>query len=150
MSLHLQQKERLNHRKGSDLMFYGPGGFNQFDRTFNTMSSIVTIGFMLVFALIGFTIIKGILEWNKNNHSPRLTVNATVVTKRADVHHHHNNVNNMPHTTTSTTYYATFEVDSGDRIEFDITGHEYSMLVEGDQGELTFQGTRYIGFDRYR
>jgi len=29
-----------------------------------------------------------------------------------------------------------------------MTGQEYGMLVEGDKGNLTFQGTRYLGFER--
>ena len=49
---------------------------------------------------------------------------------------------------TSTTYYATFQVESGDRMEFSVSGAEYGMLAEGDQGSLTFQGTRYLGFER--
>ena len=49
---------------------------------------------------------------------------------------------------TSTTYYATFEVESGDRIEFLINGWEYGQLAEGDMGKLSFQGTRYLGFVR--
>jgi hypothetical protein len=44
--------------------------------------------------------------------------------------------------------YVTFEVESGDRMEFHVAGHEYGMLIEGDTGNLTFQGTRYLGFDR--
>lgn len=56
----------------------------------------------------------------------------------------------MSHTSTSTTYYATFEVPSGDRMEFKVGSREYGMLVEGDAGKLTFQGTRYHGFQRTR
>lgn len=51
---------------------------------------------------------------------------------------------------TSTRHYATFQVESGDRMEFSITGREYGMLAEGDRGRLTFQGTRYLGFERQR
>ena len=111
------------------------------------------IMFFIVFGLalctVIMTLVKGITEWNKNNHSPRLTVPATVVTKRTDVtrrrrsgtngHHHHH---------TSTSYYVTFEVESGDRMELHMTGSEYGMLVEGDRGNLSFQGTRYLGFER--
>ena len=50
--------------------------------------------------------------------------------------------------TSSTSYYVTFEVDSGDRIEFSMSGSEYGMLIEGDAGTLNFQGTRYLGFER--
>ena len=47
-----------------------------------------------------------------------------------------------------TRYYATFEVESGSRIELAVRGEEYGMLAEGDRGRLTFQGTRYQGFER--
>ena len=105
--------------------------------------------FFLVFGVIIFTFIKGIGEWNKNNNSPRLTVDARVVTKRNQVsHHHHNHGGTGMHTTHSTTYYVTFEVESGDRMELHVSGQEFGMLVEGDFGKLTFQGTRYISFER--
>ena len=52
------------------------------------------------------------------------------------------------HTTSSTWYYATFEVESGDRMELALSGSEYGMLAEGDTGKLTFQGTRYLSFER--
>lgn len=54
----------------------------------------------------------------------------------------------MHHTTYSTSYFVTFQVESGDRMELHVAGHEYGMLIEGDRGKLTFQGTRYLGFER--
>lgn len=104
--------------------------------------------FFLVFGMIIFNLMKGVGEWNKNNHSPRLTVDATVVTKRTNVSHHHHGHDTMHHTSTSASYYVTFQVESGDRMELHVSGEEYGMLVEGDQGKLTFQGTRYLGFVR--
>jgi hypothetical protein len=50
--------------------------------------------------------------------------------------------------TTSTSYYATFEVESGDRMELSVDGRAYGLLAQGDIGSLTFQGTRYLGFQR--
>ena len=47
-----------------------------------------------------------------------------------------------------TSYYATFQVQSGDRMEFRVKGKEYGLLREGDRGELVFQGTRYHSFTR--
>ena len=44
--------------------------------------------------------------------------------------------------------YVTFEVESGDRMEMNVRGSEYGMLAEGDVGKLTFQGTRYLNFER--
>lgn len=98
--------------------------------------------FCLVSGVILFTIVMNIVQWNKNNHSPRLTVDATVVTKRQSTtsHHHEHHVSH------STTYYITFEVESGDRMELHVSGMEYGRIAEGDRGKLTFQGTRYLGF----
>lgn len=122
-------------------MFYG-----YFDM-FTIMFSIV---FVIVIGMFIVTAIRGIGEWNKNNHSPRLTVTATVVAKRTNVsHHHHGGVNEHHHHHTSTSYYVTFQVESGDRMELQVSGQEYGMVVEGDVGNLTFQGTRYLGFERF-
>lgn len=111
---------------------------------FGGFDIIFSLMFFLVFGIIIFTLIKGIGQWNRNNQSPRLTVEAVVVAKRQNVsHHHHNN-----HISHSTTYYVTFQVESGDRMELHVNGSEYGMLVEGDYGKLTFQGTRYLGFER--
>ena len=114
---------------------------------FQIMFSLV---FFLVIGMFVVMAVKGIREWNKNNHSPRLTVPATVVAKRTNVSHHHHNHGGtgMHHTPHSTTYYVTFQVESGDRMELHVAGHEIGMLIEGDRGNLSFQGTRYLGFER--
>ena len=107
------------------------------------------IVFGLILCTVIVTLIKGLKEWNNNNHSLRLTVPVTVVAKRADVtHHRHRGANDHHHYHTSTTYFVTFEVESGDRMELRLEGHEYGLLVEGDEGKLSFQGTRYLGFER--
>lgn len=104
--------------------------------------------FLLVFGIILVTIFKGIGEWSSNNKQPILNVDAKVVSKRTNVsrgnHHHGNHV----HSSSSTTYYVTFQVQSGDRMELRVSGKEYGQLVEGDVGNLIFQGSRYHGFDR--
>lgn len=117
---------------------------------FDVMQGFVFLIFAIVIMAFIVFFIKGISTWHKNNNSPRLTVAATVVAKRqnTDVHHHHTGDNVAMHTSTSTTYYATFQFDSGDRLELHVPGREYGMMAEGDVGDLTFQGTRYLGFDR--
>ena len=125
-------------------------GFPGFDMGFNIMGILVTVIFVFVLGMFIVTAVKGIGQWNKNNHSPRLTVPATVVAKRTDVSHHRHNhgTAGMHHTSRSTTYYVTFQVESGDRMELNMTGSEFGLLVEGDRGMLSFQGTRYLGFER--
>lgn len=131
--------------------FFGfGGGFNDFGGFgfFGLIPMVVFFGFILVFTLIGIQVIKGLLEWNRNNNSPKVTTQARVVTKRTNVSHHHNaGMNNAaPTSHTSTTYYATFETDKKERIEFRIQGRDYGMLAEGDTGTLTYQGSRYLGY----
>ena len=122
-------------------------GIPAFYTGFGLMGIVSSLIFLVVIGMFIFIAAKGISQWNKNNHSPRLTVPATVVAKRTNVSHDHHH-NNMHHTTHSTTYYVTFQVQSGDRMELHVTGQEYGLLVEGDQGSLSFQGTRYLGFER--
>ena len=112
---------------------------------FDIIPVIGCIIFIIVFGMFIYMFVNGARQWKKNNDSPRLSVDAVVVAKRTNVTHH--NQENMP-STTSTTYYITFEVESGDRMEFIVQGQEYGMLVEQDLGKLTFQGTRYIGIVR--
>ena len=125
-------------------------GFNGF----YIFGVIFFIVFAIVIGMILYILVKGISTWNKNNHSPRLTVAANVVAKRIDIsHQRHANAGDLSgahgyHTTSSTWYYVTFQVESGDRMELSMNGSEYGMLAEGDYGKLTFQGTRYLGFER--
>lgn len=120
------------------------------DTGFQIMSTIIPIFFVVVLGLIFFTIVKGILQWNSNNQQPVLSVWAKITSKRANTSHSSTNMNDNMSSTTSTSYYVTFEVESGDRIELHIASHEYGLLAEGDVGKLTFQGTRYLGFERER
>lgn len=112
---------------------------------FNIVPIMVFIIFVLVIGSIIVSLIKSVSQWKNNNDSPILSVEAVVVAKRSHVsYHHHNNMDSS----SSTTYYVTFEVTSGDRMELEVKGSEYGMLVEQDKGKLTFQGTRYLGFER--
>lgn len=119
--------------------------FGLFDTFFPFLFGTI---FLLVIGVFLFTIVRGISQWNHNNHSPRLSVQAKVVSRRQ--HHEHHANHDVGTGISSTSYYATFEVESGDRMEFHLSAKEYAMLAEGDEGVLTFQGTRYQGFDRNR
>lgn len=129
-------------------MYNGYGLFGGFWQLFPVFFIII---FLLIISVFIIGLVRGISQWNSNNHSPVLTVNAMVVTKRQNVTHHHRNhgaMDTMNGYSTSTSYYATFQVESGDRMELSLSGKEYGLLAEGDVGRLTFQGTRYLGFER--
>lgn len=116
---------------------------------FDGLFSLMFNGFWVFFIVIFIFIISKILrESISNAKAPRLTVDATVVSKRTNVSHHHHSHNSDLSNHTSTTYYVTFQVNSGDRMELHVRGQEFGMLAEGDKGTLTFQGTKYIDFQR--
>ena len=104
------------------------------------------VAFVAILGMILVTFVRELSQRNRNNHSPRLTVEAAVVAKRQSFSSHRSG--NELHTTTSTRYFATFQVESGDRMELRLSGTEYGQLAEGDTGKLSFQGTRYLGFER--
>lgn len=85
-----------------------------------------------------FVFVRAIKGARENRTAPRLTVAARVVAKRYRFDDSFNR------------YFATFEVESGDRLELSLTGPEYGQLAEGDEGRLTFQGNRFIEFEIVR
>lgn len=113
------------------------------------MFELMSVAFFAVFI---FAIISIVRQWVQNNNSPRLTVEALVVSKCT--HTSQQPVAGDPtgahgfHTTTDCV--VAFQVESGDKLKFSVSGSEYRMLAEGDRGRLTFQGTRYLGFERER
>ncbi|WP_455714982.1 DUF2500 domain-containing protein [Anaerosporobacter sp.] len=118
---------------------------------FNGFIVIFFIIFALILGLFVVGILGGIKQWKINNNSPVLTVEAKIVAKRMKVRSSSSSLNDdntMFTNSSSTDYYITFEFESGDRLEFEVPGDEYGILVEGDLGKLTFQGTRYKGFTR--
>ena len=109
---------------------------------FGWFDFLFPILFIAVFGLalgtIVGTLVKNGKQNRKNNASPRLTSIATVVTKRTHVRGDH----------AHTTYFATFQFESGDRLELEIPRDRFGYLVEGDKGKLHFQGTRFLNFER--
>jgi hypothetical protein len=115
---------------------------------FTIIPIIIGVVAVIIVGAIVFAIFSSIKQWSFNNKQPVLTVVSKVVSKRSKVRTSNTNQNDHMHSSTSTTYYATFEVESGDRIEFSIQDREFGLLAEGDQGKLSFQGTRYLSFIR--
>ena len=121
---------------------------------FTIVETLFPLVFLLMFGFALYTLISSAAaraqEKRKNDASPRLSVPASVVTKRAQVGttHHHNAATNTGGTYYNTKYFATFQFESGDRLELPVDGSDYGLLVEGDTGKLSFQGTRYLGFQR--
>ena len=113
------------------------------DFVFQAAPIFIGVIFVIVISIIFISAVKGISQWSQNNQSPTLNVRAKVLGKRTSV-------KGGGETRAYSHYYITFGVESGDRMELKVKDSDYGMLVEGDEGELTFQGTRYLGFERHQ
>lgn len=112
---------------------------------FGLIETLFPILFLVVFGLAIGTIIvtlgKSAVRGMKNNAAPRLSVPARAVSRR-EAYHSRGDRRGW------TQYFVTFEFESGDRMELEMEGEQYGMIVEDDQGQLTFQGSRFIAFNR--
>ena len=126
----------------------------EFDMGFALMDRLFPLMFLVVFIFIISTIVgslvSGAKRKHKNDQSPRVTADAKVVSKRMQVGQNRQSSgdNDMMRSYTYSKYFVTFEIESGDRLELPVDGSDYGLLVEGDTGKLSFQGTRYLGFQR--
>ena len=114
---------------------------------FQILFTLMFLSFLGIFLAVA---IRGIRRKNQNDHSPRLTVSAKVVGKRSNISHRRcsTGMDDVGHVSSFSSYLVTFQVASGDRMELEVPDHEFGLLIVGDQGMLTFQGTRYLGFVR--
>ena len=80
--------------------------------------------FFLVMSVFIVTFARMIGEWIKNSTSPRLTVDATIVAKRDQMHRH---TSSNGHSHRSYSYHITFQITSGDRLELRVPSHEYGL-----------------------
>lgn len=107
---------------------------------FDTIPTFFVIFFIIIIGTIIFIIVKSLSQGVKNSNSPVIVEPARVIAKRIDVSGDHS----------YTTYYATFEVQNGMRMELAVKGAEYGLLAERDDGTLSYQGTRYLSFERQK
>nr|WP_083607096.1 DUF2500 domain-containing protein [Paenibacillus helianthi] len=123
-------------------MGMGPDPAWMFDLT----GTVIPIFLAVVIGIVAVSAGRGLLVWSRNNSSPLLTIPARIVSKRSELRQQLQDDNN--NSRTNTTYYLTYELENGVRMEFKVDGNEYGMSAEGDRGILTYQGTRYQGFQR--
>ncbi|MGG6311133.1 DUF2500 domain-containing protein [Paenibacillus macerans] len=113
---------------------------------FGVMETALPVLFVVIAGIILISAAGGLLRALGGNRQPVLSVSSVIVGKRTEVTHRHDTDTSVNRSDTK--YYLTFEVESGDRLEFAVTGLEYGQCAEGDEGKLTFQGRRYHGFER--
>ncbi|ANE48845.1 hypothetical protein SY83_10315 [Paenibacillus swuensis] len=102
------------------------------------------MGTVFILVVGGFlhVIVRGLWVWSKNNASDLVTTVATVRDKRIHVW------GGSGESSANTEHYVTFEMDDQSRIELPVREDKYGLIVVGDRGELTHQGTRFKEFHR--
>ncbi len=125
-----------------------PFPFPNFGLPFTLIPIFIGGVFLLVFGAIAYAVISSIAQWMSDNAAPVETFEARVIAKRtkATQHQSANSTTNSSSRWTSHSYFVTFEYSNGQRREFGIKESEFGVLIEGDRGTLTFQGSRYKGF----
>lgn len=116
-------------------------GFNE-----GALSTLVLILFisilLLVIGIFLFIIMKSLSVWTSNNNAPIQDRSCKVVAKRIQFSGSSGNLSS------NTSYYVTFEFEDRSRMELWIGRQQFGYMIEGDTGNLTFQGTRFKEFER--
>lgn len=103
---------------------------------FSLLFMSIVIGIMI------FTITRNVGIYRKNLNAPKITIEAKIVAMRNEVITSYGKAHGVNR------YYATFEQKSGERLELSMERADFSLLCEGDEGTLVFQGTRLVSFTR--
>lgn len=95
-----------------------------------------------------YAVLRGVMDWNNNRHSQVTVVKAGVISKKEDEVQHYDAQTGALNGVTSS-YYVFFQVeDGGEVLRFHVSLREFRKLSEGDRGELKYQGSRFIGFEK--
>lgn len=97
-----------------------------------------------------FGIILNSLSFNKavqrhNKKQPIISMQSTIVSKNLRTLH-----NKIGRKTETNINYVTFELNNDERMAIIVPDYEYNLMVEGDTGSLTFQGSNFIRFERLK
>lgn len=106
---------------------------------------MMAVPIVVIVGLIAGTVVVNLSRWHKNNTAPQQELKARVAEKRTSVGGRDEGQVIAPGY--ACWYYATFEVENGDPLELELTEQQYGRLNEGEEGILTVQGTRYLGFE---
>jgi hypothetical protein len=100
--------------------------------------SMVTAYSPVLFLIILFALVYFIPKWiqrTKDNKEQLIKTTATVLSKR---------IHATSKYIVSYAYYVTFEVANQRKVELRVPAKRYGSFVEGNHGNLQFQGTRFI------
>ena len=113
--------------------------------TFDWFTIFVVVGATLVICVIIRDAIRSFFEWRRNNTLPIEFFEVRVVSKRKE---------DVGHVGFRTIwkYYILFEfVSSNEALEIPLPRRDrylFDVVIEGERGSLSMQGTRYISYSR--
>lgn len=93
---------------------------------------VLVVIFLIIIVIICMADANTIVCWFKNNRAPVHSMCASVLTKEIN----------------ENKYYVCFGLEDGQMKRFSIDYYAYISLKEGEKGILTYQGTRFIRYDR--
>ena len=92
----------------------------------------------IMLLVVGSVVIQAIVRGIRDLRAPRVTVPASVARMRRTASMHGSRGDDW--------FYVTFRMEDGSLEEFSVTENDYLVLAEGEKGELTRQGSRFIAF----
>ena len=102
----------------------------------------IVLCFVIVFGGIIYVLVRAISQVSYNSSQPVEVVATTIVGKRTSTR------GGGGDSMVTTSNYVTSETEDGVRRQLSLGGSEYGLLVEGDKGMLSSQGSHYKGFHR--
>lgn len=115
----------------------------------NSVSGFATLAIILIFAgvLIRsiYRVLRALREKRTDNQAPVCTFRARVKSKRTE--ERDRGTNFMGVSAVCKVYFASFKGENGQEIELEIPSPDYERLEEGQEGELSYQGQRYLSFE---
>ncbi|MCR8845117.1 DUF2500 domain-containing protein [Paenibacillus sp. SC116] len=131
----------VNYR-GLHAYFREPGFWDFFNETPLGFKLFFGAIFIFIFGSILIAIVTGLSRWLSNNRAPQISEVCKVIGKRDEVSGGSGN------SSIRQQHYVAFELRDGSRVELQVKPEEYGLIAEGDQGTVSYQGTRFLAFNR--
>ena len=108
------------------------------------MSTEFIIGLLILLGVASIKVIILVRRWQRNNAQPEICSQVRVAAKLKDPM-----FASRRNPLAGKVIRILFEfADSGEKREIEVPINESRLIAEGDSGELTLQGTRYIRFKK--
>ncbi len=117
---------------------------------FLLIAILIVVLFLIVSGAAAAIIVISIVRKKRNDRTAQTTVEATVLEKYTTVQRHPvaGDVTGAHGYTTFTSFCVTFLTADNTQLTLDTGETAYNTLAESDRGQLTYQGTQFVGFVR--